>query len=380
VQPLRGIKVVEFGGIGPGPFAATVLADMGADVIRLQRHGPQSPVDLPGGGADLSNRPAVSVDLKSAEHLALVRELLASADALIEGFRPGVMERLGLGPDAVRKSNPRLVYARITGYGQTGPMAHDAGHDINYLAVSGVLSALARAGESPLAPLNLLADYGGGGMLVALGIVGALLQAQRSGHGQVVDAAMVDGVAQLARTLFSFASAGSWGPAGTNVLDGGAHFYNVYETADGGFFAVGAIEPQFYAQLLDRLGLDHADTPQWQRSRWPELTECLAAVFRTNTRAQWEEIFDGAQACATPVLTLSEAPLHPHHRARGTFRDTEQGTLPAPAPRFSLSSESSSSQSCKDQFLRQWDLSSEATARLLALTNVNVSNIDVNDR
>ena len=278
MQPLGEIKVVEFGGIGPGPFAATMLADMGADVIRLQRHGPQSPVDLPGGGADLRNRPAVSVDLKNPEHLTLVREMLASADALIEGFRPGVMERLGLGPDAVLERNPRLVYARITGYGQTGPLARDAGHDINYLAISGVLSALARGGEPPTAPLNLLADYGGGGMVVALGVVSALLQAQRSGRGQVVDAAMVDGVAQLARTLFSFESAGSWGPPGTNVLDGGAHFYKVYETADGGYFAVGSIEPQFYAELVHRLGLDQADTPQWRRARWPELTRRLARV------------------------------------------------------------------------------------------------------
>jgi alpha-methylacyl-CoA racemase len=372
VQPLCGIKVVEFGGIGPGPFAATVLADMGAQVIRLQRHGPQSPVDLPGGGADLRNRPAVSVDLKNAEHLVLARELVASAEALIEGFRPGVMERLGLGPDAALQSNPRLVYARITGYGQNGPMAHDAGHDINYLAISGVLSALGRAGEPPMAPLNLLADYGGGGMLVALGIVGALVHAQRSGRGQVVDAAMVDGVAQLARTLFSFATAGSWGPAGTNVLDGGAHFYNVYETADGGFFAIGAIEPQFYAELLRRLGLDDADTPQWQRQRWPELTERLAVVFRTKTRAQWEVIFDGVQACATPVLTLSEAPLNSHLRARGTFRDSELGAVPAPAPRFSLGTESESAQPRLDQFLREWDLSADVPVRLQALVDADL--------
>jgi alpha-methylacyl-CoA racemase len=371
VQPLGDIKVVEFGGIGPGPFAATVLADMGADVIRLQRHGPQSPVDLPGGGADLRNRPAVSVDLKNPEHLAMVREMLASADALIEGFRPGVMERLGLGPDAVLERNPRLVYARITGYGQTGPLARDAGHDINYLAISGVLSALARGGEPPTAPLNLLADYGGGGMLAALGVVSALLHAQRSGRGQVVDAAMVDGVAQLARTLFSFESAGSWGPPGTNVLDGGAHFYKVYETADGGYFAVGSIEPQFYAELLHRLGLDQADTPQWQRARWPELTKRLAAVFRAKTRAQWESIFDGAQACATPVLTLREVPHHLHHRARGTFRDSERGAAPAPAPRFSLRTESSSAQAPLQQLLRQWDLSPDSAALLRALATVD---------
>jgi alpha-methylacyl-CoA racemase len=333
--PLDGVKILELGSIGPGPFAAMVLSGMGASVLRLHRPGEAATVDIRGAGVDRRGRPALAVDLKEPEGVALALRLSESADALIEGFRPGVMERLGLGPDEVLERNPRLVYGRMTGYGQDGPLATVPGHDINYLAISGALGSMARAGERPLFPLNLLGDYGGGGMLLAFGLVCGILEAQRSGHGQVVDAAMVDGVAQLATIFFSFQAAGAWGAPGTNALDSGAHFYEVYETADGGHMAVGAIEPQFYAELLRLLDVPASEAPQWDRSAWPVLKERLAGIFRSRTRAEWTAVFEQADACTTPVLSLREAVEHPHNAARGTFAERDGAVLPVPAPRFS---------------------------------------------
>jgi alpha-methylacyl-CoA racemase len=267
----------------------------------------------------------------------LVLSLCESADALIEGFRPGVMERLGLGPDAVLGRNPRIAYGRMTGYGQDGPMASVAGHDINYISLAGVLGSIQRTGERPMFPLNLVGDFGGGGMLLALGIVCAVLEARGSGQGQVVDAAMVDGAAVLTTLIHALRHAGMWNSdaPGTNLLDSGAHFYEVYETSDGGHVAVGAIEPQFYAELLRLLELDPADFPQFDQPRWPEFKERFAEAFRARTRDEWTDILQGAEACATPVLKLHEAPEHPHNVARGTFVEHAGVVQPAPAPRFS---------------------------------------------
>jgi alpha-methylacyl-CoA racemase len=335
VGPLTDIRVVEVGSIGPGPFAAMMLADMGADVIRLCRPGQESLLKSEGSDVVNRNRPSLPVDLKNPDAKELVLRLVESADALIEGFRPGVMERLGLGPEEALARNPRLVYGRITGYGQDGPLASVAGHDINYISVAGTLGAIARQGERPMFPLNLLGDYGGGGMLTAFGILCGLLEARSSGRGQVVDAAMVDGVALLTTVIHGLRNGGGWSDVpGTNVLDSGAHFYEVYATADGRHVAVGAIEPQFYADLLRILEIDPADAPQWDRARWPELKQLFARVFRSRTRDEWAAAFEGSDACVTPVLSLDEAPHHPHAVARQTF--TNGGVVqPAPAPRFS---------------------------------------------
>lgn len=333
--PLDGVKIVEFGSIGPGPFAGTVLADLGATIIRLHREGEQSPVEMAGSGSDHRGRPGLVVDLKSPDDVQLALRLLDRADGLIEGFRPGVMERLGLGPGTVLGRNPRLVYGRMTGYGQEGPLARVPGHDINYAAISGVLSAIGRSGERPVAPINLLGDYGGGGMLLVVGMLAGLLESSRTGVGQVIDAAMTDGVAQLATIVFSFANAGAWGDRGTNVLDSGAPFYDVYETGDGGYVAVGAIEPQFYAALLDGLGIEAADMPQWDRTRWPEYRERFATLFKSRTRDEWAALLESGNACVTPVLGLLEARHHPHNAARDAFVRREHGYLPASAPRFS---------------------------------------------
>jgi alpha-methylacyl-CoA racemase len=332
--PLAGVKVLEFGGIGPAPFAGMVLAGLGADVLRLGRPGDNGPPELPGADADERWRPTLSLDLKDPQGRAVALRLADVADAVIEGFRPGVMERLGLGPEVLLTRNPRIVYGRVTGYGQDGPLAAVAGHDINYLALSGVLGAISRSGERPLFPLNLLADYGGGGMLLALGVVAAVLDAQRSGAGQVIDAAMVEGVAQLATLFYGLDAAGSWGPPGTNLLDSGAPFYEVYETADGGHMAVGAIEPRFYAELLRLLAIEPDQAPQWDRTRWPELKQRFGDLFRSRDRAYWTGIFETAEACTSPVLSFQEAIEHRHNRARGTFAG--EPALPRPAPRFSL--------------------------------------------
>jgi alpha-methylacyl-CoA racemase len=336
--PLHGVRVVEIASIGPGPFAAMLLADLGADVIRLERGGAGGGA-LGAGAWNVMNRgrPSAAVDLKHPDGRELVLSLCESADALVEGFRPGVMERLGLGPDAVLERNPRIAYGRMTGYGQDGPMSAVAGHDINYISIAGVLGSLQRTGEKPLFPMNLVGDFGGGGMLLALGIVCAILEARSSGQGQVVDAAMVDGSALLSTLIHALRHGGLWDSEkpGTNFLDSGAHFYEVYETADGGHIAVGAIEPQFYAELMRLLELDQADFPQWDQARWPEFKERFALLFRTRTRDEWAAILEPAEACSTAVLKLHEAPEHPHNVARGTFVEHDGKVQPAPAPRFS---------------------------------------------
>lgn len=336
--PLTGVRVLEFTGIGPAPFAAMMLADMGAEIVRLERPGAGSPGPLSSGVWNLLHRgrPAVGLDLKRGEGRLLAARLAEHADILIEGFRPGVMERLGLGPDELMARNPRLVYGRMTGFGQDGPLAQTAGHDINYISIAGALGASARAGERPMFPLNLLGDFGGGGMLLALGVVSALVQARASGEGQVVDAAMVDGVALLTTAIHALRQGGYWElPPGHNLLDSGAPFYEVYDTADGGHIAVGAIEPQFYAELLARIGLDPAEAPQWEQSGWPALKQRFAEVFRSRSSADWQALLEGAETCVTVVLSLEEAPRHPHNLARGTFVEVDGVVHPAPAPRFS---------------------------------------------
>lgn len=334
--PLSGIKIVEIAAMGPGPFATMLLSDMGANVIRVQRPGHRG---LFGdGGVDVvgRGRTTVTADLKEPEGQALVLGLADRADALIEGFRPGVMERLGLGPKELIGRNERLVYGRMTGFGQEGPLAKAAGHDINYISMAGALGSIARQGERPLFPLNLLGDYGGGAMFLALGIVSALLEARTSGQGQVVDAAMVDGTSLLMSVFHGMRASGVWqDEPGTNVLDSGAHFYEVYTTADGGYISVGAIEPQFYAELLRVLGLENADFPQWDRVRWPEFKARFREAFQSRTRAEWAQRLAGTEACATPVLTLAEVASHPHNVAREAFRDYHGVSVPAPAPRFS---------------------------------------------
>jgi len=336
--PLDGVRIVELAGIGPAPFAGMMLADAGADIVRIDRyekavHPPnQEPhIDLMNRG-----RRSIAVDLKHPEGTALVLRLVDQADGLMEGFRPGVAERLGLGPDECLARNPRLVYGRMTGWGQDGPMARIAGHDIDYIALSGALGAIGRTGERPVPPLNLVGDFGGGGMLLAFGMVAAILSARATGNGQVVDAAMVDGAASLMTMTYTLRAAGIWkDQRGVNMLDTGAHFYEVYETADGGYMAVGAIEPQFYAELLRLLGLGEEELPdQMDRDAWPAMKERLSAIFATRTRAEWEEIFDGTDACTAPVLTPAEAPDHPHVRSRSTFTEVAGIVQPAPSPRF----------------------------------------------
>jgi alpha-methylacyl-CoA racemase len=334
--PLAGVRVVEIAGIGPGPFAAMVLADMGADVLRVDR----IPERVRGGNSrDVLNRgrPSAGVDLKHPRGVETVLALVERADALIEGFRPGVMERLGLGPDACLARNPRLLYGRITGWGQDGPLAESAGHDIDYIALAGALHAIGRAGATPVPPLNLVGDFGGGGMLMAFGIVCGLVERSRSGKGQVVDASMVDGAALLMSMFFAFRAAGGHSTErGTNLLDGGAPFYDTYETADGKYVAVGALEPKFYAELIERLGLSSAGLPaQMDRAGWPVMRAKFAEVIRTKTRDEWCALLEGTDACFAPILDIEEAARHPHNRARGTFVEVDGVLQPAPAPRFS---------------------------------------------
>ncbi len=336
--PLQGVKVLEFAGIGPGPFAGMMLADMGAEVLKLDRAQSASASRREQAAFDLLNRGrrSVAIDLKHAEGAALALRLVERSDALIEGFRPGVMERLGLGPEVCLDRNPRLVYGRMTGWGQDGPLAQVAGHDINYIALAGALDAIGRRGEAPVPPLNLVGDFGGGGMLLAFGIVCALLERDRSGRGQVVDAAMVDGAAALMTLMHGMRQAGFWtDERGANLLDTGAHFYDVYETADGKYVSVGSIEPQFYAELVKRLGIQAGELAnQMDRSRWPEMKERVAKLFKTRTRDEWCEIMEGSDICFAPVLSMAEAPEHPHNRARGTFVRVGDSVQPAPAPRF----------------------------------------------
>jgi alpha-methylacyl-CoA racemase len=326
--------------LGPGPFAAMVLADMGADVLRVDRiPNPNAPSNnVPNDSVMRRGRRSIAIDTRRPEGAAVVLRLVERADVLIEGFRPGVAERMGVGPEPCLARNPRLVYGRMTGYGQDGPYAREAGHDINYIAISGALSLFGRAGEAPVPPANLLGDFGGGGMLLAFGVVCAVLEARRSGEGQVVDAAMVDGSALLTAAIHSMTASGSWQPQrGTNLLDTGAFFYDVYETSDGKYISVGAIEPQFYRAAIEGLGVanDPELPPQMDRAQWPKGRAIFAKAFRTKTRDEWCAIFAGSDACIAPVLSLQEAVDHPHNRARATFIEPGGITQPAPAPRFS---------------------------------------------
>ena len=332
--PLDGVRVLELGGIGPNPLAAMLLSDMGADVLRVDRKG-AAPMFPPQFDVTRRGRAAVAVDMRHEQGRELVLDLAERADALIEGFRPGVMERLGLGPEEVHARNPRLVYGRMTGYGQEGPMAKVAGHDINYISLAGALGAMQRQGERPLFPLNLVGDYGGGAMFLAFGVVCGILHARTSGEGQVIDAAMVDGTAVLTSLFYGLRAAGGWkDEPGTNLLDSGAHFYEVYETADGGHMAVGALEPQFYAKLLELLEVSADDFPQYDIERWPQFKERFAEIFRTRTQAEWAAIFEPEDACVTAVYGFADAQEHPHMRARGTFVEIDGIVQPAPAPRF----------------------------------------------
>lgn len=332
--PLSGFKIIELAGIGPGPFCGMMLSDMGAEVIRVERTGGSKKASK---DVLARNRRSIAVDLKQPEGVETVLRLIESADAVFEGFRPGVMERLGLSPDICLARNPRLVFGRMTGWGQTGPMAQAAGHDINYIALAGALHAIGRKSEKPVPPLNLVGDFGGGGMLLAFGMVCALLEAQKSGAGQVVDAAMVDGTASLMAMFFSMAASGAFTQErGSNMLDGGAHFYDTYETEDGKFVCIGSIEPQFYAELIEKAGLDEEKyAPQMDQSMWPELSKDLESVFLTKTQAQWCELMEGTDVCFAPVLSIFEAPSHPHNVARNSYTTVDGVVQQSPAPRFS---------------------------------------------
>jgi alpha-methylacyl-CoA racemase len=344
--PLAGLRVLELAGLGPGPHAAMILADLGADVVRVDRPGSsggqragQRAGQREGLRRDalLRGRRRVLADLKTPDGRDLVLRLAARTDVLIEGLRPGVAERLGIGPADCHAVNPSLVYARMTGWGQQGPLAERAGHDINYISLTGVLHAIGRRGERPVPPLNLVGDYGGGSMFLLTGILAALWERTRSGEGQVIDAAMVDGASVLAQIVWAMRGQGHWtDERGANLLDGGAPFYDTYECADGGHVAVGALEPQFYALLLGGLGLDAEELPgQLDRAGWPTLRARFTEAFLAHPREHWERVFDGTDACVTPVLSLAEATRHPHLLARGTFTDLDGTVQPVPAPRFS---------------------------------------------
>ena len=330
--PLTSLRVVEFSGIGPGPLVGQLLADLGADVVTVDRRSAKAdPADV-----NRRNKRSAALDLRKAEGLAAVRCLLAGADVLIEGFRPGVMERLGLGPDACLRTNARLVYGRITGWGQTGPLAHTAGHDINYLGITGALHAIGRPEEPPVPPLNLVGDFGGGSMFLIFGILAALFERSKSGHGQVVDAAMVDGVPAMMGLLHGKLARGLWSEQrGRNLLDGGAPFYRTYRTADGKYISVGALEPEFFAELVRRAGLPEQQIEiRNDREQWPDMHARYAEMFRLRTRDEWTVLFEGSDACAGPVLTFTEAAQHPHNAARGTFFRQDGVLQAAPAPRF----------------------------------------------
>jgi alpha-methylacyl-CoA racemase len=346
--PLADIRIVELAALGPAPFCAMMLSDMGADVLRIERKSQTSSetsksetsLGFSPGSSDFMarGRRTLALDLKDAGDLEQLRQLLRYADVVMEGFRPGVVERLGIGPDVCLADNPRLIYARMTGWGQDGPMAHLPGHDINYLAMSGTLDMIGTS-EEPVIPLNLLGDFGGGGMYLAFGIVCALHERMRSGRGQVVDAAIVDGVASLSTFIHGLEASGQWGAGrGTNVLDGGAPFYAIYRTSDGRYIAVGAIEPKFFANLIGKLGTTEIGlADQWKRQRWPDMRRNFQAIFSTRTRDEWQAIFEGSEACVSTVLTLQEAQNDPHNRARQVFVATGAQFQAAPAPRFSRS-------------------------------------------
>jgi alpha-methylacyl-CoA racemase len=334
VGPLNGLRIIELAGIGPGPFCGMMLSDMGAEVIRVDRLGSGS-----GRSKDVlaRNRRSIAIDLKQSAGVEVVLRLCQSSAGLFEGFRPGVTERLGLGPDACMARNAKLVYGRMTGWGQEGPLAQAAGHDINYIGLSGALHAIGRPGQKPVPPLNLVGDFGGGGMLLAFGMVCGLLEAERSGKGQAIDAAMVDGAAALMAMFFTMRASGAFNDKrGTNLLDGGAHFYDTYETSDARHICIGSIEPQFYALLVEKAGLDaERFKPQMDPKQWPALKEELTRVFKSKTQAEWVKIMEGTDVCFAPVLSIFEAPDHPHNRARNSFVSVEGIVQPAPAPRFS---------------------------------------------
>ena len=331
--PLSGVKVLEFAGIGPGPFCAMLLSDMGADVIRIDRKGAQggSKFDITARG-----RKSIALDLKNPDAIETVLKLVEKADILQEGFRPGVMERLGLGPDVVLKRNPKIVYGRMTGWGQEGPLAHAAGHDINYISLTGALHAIGPKEGKPVPPLNLVGDFGGGALYLAMGMLAALLSARETGKGQVVDTAMTDGATSLMSMFFGFMASGMWeDDRYRNMLDGGAHFYDTYECSDGKFISIGSIEPQFYALLREKAGLDDAAyDAQMDKSKWPELKDKIAAVFKTKSRDEWCGIMEGTDICFAPVLSIGEAKDHPHNKARETIVEIDGVVQPNVAPRF----------------------------------------------
>jgi alpha-methylacyl-CoA racemase len=331
--PLAGVRIIEMAGIGPGPFAGMMLADHGAEVIRVDRPGRQAPEPVLG-----RNRKSIVVDLKTAEGIAVVRDLAKSADGFFEGLRPGVMERLGLGPDTLLADNPRLVYGRMTGWGQTGPYAQAAGHDINYIALAGALHGYGRAGDKPTPPINMVGDFGGGGMMLAFGMVSAILSARATGRGQVIDCAMTEGAAVLSGMIWGFRGLGVWKDArGVNMLDTGAHFYDTYACADGGYISIGSIEPQFYALLRNLTGLD-ADPDfdaQMDQGQWGPLKDKLATLFRSQPRDHWCRLMEMTDVCFAPVLSMAEAPAHPHNAARGSFAEIGGMVQPMPAPRYS---------------------------------------------
>ncbi|MBR9909255.1 MAG: CoA transferase [Gammaproteobacteria bacterium] len=371
--PLAGLKIVEMVGIGPAPFCAMLLADMGAEVIRIDRSGSFDASGVAGTCFDVlsRSRKSLCINLKKPGAREVMLELIAQADGLIEGFRPGAMERMGLGPEDCLAVNPRLVYGRMTGWGQTGPLAKFAGHDINYIAVSGILNMIGKPGEAPIAPVNFLGDFGGGGMLLAFGLLAALLEAKNSGKGQVVDAAMAEGASLLAAMTWGYRAAGFWkDERGTNIIDGGAHFYGTYLCADGRYIAVGAVEPQFYAQLCARAGLtDPEFQAQMDAGLWPQLKVKMAQVFLTKTQAEWCELMQGADACFSPVLDWNDAPLHEHNLARQSFVEVAGVVQPAPAPRYSRTQPDSPLPAVAPgthttEILTAWGISAETLAEL----------------
>lgn len=376
--PLAGIRVIEMVGLGPAPFCAMLLADMGAEVIRIDRKaqpGAANPFPMLGTKFDVMarGRRSLALDLKQPEARAVLLRLVEQADVLLEGFRPGVMERLGLGPDVCQEKNPKLVYGRITGWGQTGPLAQAAGHDINYLALSGMLQAIGRSDSPPPPPLNLVADFGGGAMLLAFGVLCAVLEAKNSGQGQVVDAAMVEGSALLGAMLYGMRAFGNWSEQrASNLLDGGAHFYDTYACADGKFISIGAIEPQFYALLLRLCQItDPQFDAQMDVTQWPELKLKITAIFKTKTQQAWCELMEGSEVCFAPVLDMAAAPQHPQNQARNSFIEVDGVTQPAPAPRFSRSTPEVTSSAAQPgqhstAILQDWGIAPELIAQLQA--------------
>ncbi|WAY19756.1 CoA transferase [Mycolicibacterium fortuitum] len=370
--PLDGVRVVELASLAPAPFGCMILADLGATVLRVERRGPQRGIVPPAGPLDRGRR-SVALDLKEPSGVTALHRLIADADVFVEGFRPGVTERLGVGPADLQQTNRRLIYARMTGWGQDGPLAQRAGHDINYIALAGALEPLGRAGERPHAPLNLLADFAGGGMLMALGILAALVERERSGLGQVVDAAMVDGASLLMSFLHGMHANGMWsGDRGENILDGAAPFYDTYPTSDGKYVAVGCVEPQFYAEMLTKLGLEADELPeQLDTAAWPQLKKTFAEAFVAKTRDEWTAIFADSDGCVTPVLSPWEAHAHPHNRDRAGFVEIDGVLQPAPAPRFSRTAAvhpRAMDEGGRDAVstLRHWGLTDEEAAQLVA--------------